>query len=92
MAEVFAGTAEDNPDINVAIKVPYADLDQEVRDLFLREAEAARRIAGDKVVRIVDWGDQPPFIAFEFIRGRTLAEEIGSRQTRLPLDFTLDVM
>jgi len=80
MAEVYLGTRDDAPEIHVAIKVPRQDLDEAIRTLFLREAEAALRVSGPHVVRVVDWGEEPPFIAFEFIEGGTLAAELQNRQ------------
>lgn len=79
MADVYFGTIRDRSDERVAIKVPRADLDERVKELFLREAEAAMRVSGEHVVRVIDWGDQPPFIAFEFIDGGTLDEDLRQR-------------
>ncbi len=80
MAEVYVGQQRDDPNVHVAIKVPLPGLDPAVAELFLREAEAARRISNRHVVSVVDWGDQPPFIAFEFIEGVTLSQEIYARK------------
>ena len=80
MAEVYHGTRRDDPVVHVAIKIPLPRLDPAIRDLFLREAEAAQRVSSPHIVKVVDWGDNPPFIAFEFIEGTTLAQEIYGRQ------------
>lgn len=81
MAEVYLGNRRDVPNEYVAIKVPLADLEQSQRELFLREAEAAQRVSSPHVVGVVDWGDNSPFIAFEYVQGSTLSKEIRIRQT-----------
>lgn len=80
MAEVYLGSSPDAPEAHVAIKIPRQDLKESIRGLFLREAEAASHVSGPHVVRVVDWGEEPPFIAFEFIEGGTLAAELQNRQ------------
>ena len=81
MADVYLGTRRDAPEASaVAIKVPSSRVPEPARDLFLREAEAAHRVSGPNVVQVVDWGDTPPFIAFEFVEGSTLAEDLRTRQ------------
>jgi serine/threonine protein kinase len=79
MGEVLFGRTSDGSQ-EVAIKRPLAAIAPENRDLFLREAEAAARAAGPGVVRVVDWGDAPPFIAYELIRDPTLEREIIRRR------------
>jgi serine/threonine protein kinase len=79
MGEVLFGRTSDGSQ-EVAIKRPLAALAPENRDLFLREAEAAARAAGPGVVRVVDWGDAPPFIAYELVRDPTLDREIIRRR------------
>lgn len=81
MAEVYLGTRLDDPTQYVAIKVPLSGLGDSERQMFLREAEAAQRVSDPHVVGVVDWGDDPPFIAFEFVQGPTLAKELHTRQT-----------
>jgi hypothetical protein len=49
--------------------------------MFLREAEAASRINHPNVVQLIDWGDSPPFIAFEFVEGRTMDRVIEERRS-----------
>lgn len=92
MAEVYLGTRDDAPDTHVAIKVPRGDLDQVIRALFLREVEAALRVSGRHVVRVVDWGEEPPFVAFEFIEGGTLAEALQNRQREQRLYSEADLV
>ena len=81
MARVYLGAREDDPDILVAIKTPRDDLPDADRELFLREADAAMKVADPHVVRVVDWGTDPkPFIAFEYVSGGSLDREISRRQ------------
>ena len=74
MAEVFRGKAKDGS--AVAIKKPRMSLAPEHQALFLREAEAAMKVAGKNIVRVIDWGEKPPFIAFELVKDPTLEKEI----------------
>lgn len=78
MAEVFRGKAKDGS--SVAIKKPRASLVPDAQAIFLREAEAAAKVAGKHVVRVIDWGDAPPFIAFELVQDPTLDKEIDRRR------------
>jgi serine/threonine protein kinase len=80
MAEVYEGWAKDDPTVHVALKVPLPHLSREGADLFLREAQAAQRVSGPHVVPVVDWGQSPDFIAFEFIDGPTLDTELHTWQ------------
>jgi serine/threonine protein kinase len=80
MADVFVGMSRDNPPINVALKVPLPSLDPGLVSMFLREVDAAQKVSSPYIVPIVDWGDSPPFIAFEFMSEGTLAKAISDRQ------------
>lgn len=79
MAEVFRGEGK-STGIQVAVKRPLASLRPEDKAIFLREAQAAERAAGPGVVRVLDWGDNPPFIAFELVSDPTLENEIENRK------------
>ncbi len=79
MGEVLFGRSSDGSQ-EVAIKRPLAALAPEDRELFLREAAAAARAAGPGVVRVIDWGDSPPFIAYELVRDPTLDRELVRRR------------
>jgi len=78
MGRVYQGHRQDDPSIHVAIKVPLPDYTA----TFLREAEAAQRVADSSyVVPVMDWGDHPsPFIAFRFINGPTLRKVLEHRR------------
>jgi hypothetical protein len=78
MGQVYEGTRQDDPAVRVAIKVPFPDY----AATFLREAQVAERVAGPHVVPVVDWGDGPPFIAFQFIDGLTLRRVLDGRRAR----------
>jgi len=78
MGQVYEGTRQDDPTVRVAIKVPFP----RHTSTFLREAVAAQRVAGPHVVPVVDWGDGPPFIAFQFIAGSTLRTVLVDRRAR----------
>lgn len=80
MGEVHEGARRDDPSIRVAIKTPFPEFAKDGGVVFLREAEAARNVASPHVVPVEDWGDQPPFIAFEFMTGQTLRAVIDDRR------------
>jgi serine/threonine protein kinase len=80
MGEVYLGSRLDDLAIHVAIKVPLGALPPEDKATFLREADAARRVSSPYVVSVVDWGNDPPFIAFEYMQGGTLDQELRRRE------------
>lgn len=80
MAEVYLGVRVDGPIEHVAFKMPSPDLHPDFRALFLREAEAAQRVSHPNIVKVIDWGADPDFIAFEYIEGTTLDKVISARQ------------
>ena len=84
MGEVYRGRhAALNKE--VAIKVLKADGD---KDRFLREAQIAASVSSPHTVSVFDYHllpDGSPIIIMEFVRGRSLADEIGAIR-KLPLD------
>ena len=80
MAEVYLGKRIDEPNSRAALKVPLPSLPDDVKALFLREAEAASAVSSPHIVGVIDWGDSPPFIAFEYVDGDTLGESIADRR------------
>ena len=54
------------------------------RERFLGEARAAREISHPNIVRVHDAGlwEGAPYISMEYVRGRTLAQEIEHRRSR----------
>lgn len=81
MADVYLATVDGDAQVLAAIKQPKGSLPPDVSgEMFLREAEAASRIDHQNVVRVVDFGDEPPFIAFEFVDGQTLDRDIARRR------------
>jgi hypothetical protein len=82
MADVYLGESVGKPKLDVALKVPRSDLPPDLdAEMFLREAAAAAQVHHANVVSVVDWGQQPPFIAFEFIEGETLDRVIVRRRS-----------
>ena len=70
-----------------AVKVPAEHLarDEEFRQRFRREAEAASALVHPRIVRVYGHGeaDSTPYIAMEFLDGGTL-RELVSRREQLP--------
>ena len=67
-----------------AIKVLAHDLAQSIRMIqrFAREVEALDRIAHPNIVKVFELGellDGRPYIAMEWLEGRTLGDELGAR-------------
>ena len=79
-------------DRTVAIKVARVS-SVELRERFLREARATGRLNHRNIVTIYDVGehDGEPFIAMEYVPGRTLGEIIR-RKTPLPLPERLQML
>ena len=79
---------------SVALKVlrPELAVDQESRERFLREAQAAAAIGTEHVVTIYHVGEVAvvPYIAMEFLHGQTLQERLH-RQAPLDLVTALTV-
>jgi serine/threonine-protein kinase len=68
---------------SVALKVLLPELvdDPQGRSRFLREAELAQHLEHPHTVRLLDFGvgdDGAPFIAWELLSGRTLAEALST--------------
>jgi len=69
---------------------------QEYRQRFFREAQAAGKLAHPGLVTIYDIGEDEsthtPYIVMEFISGQTLESMMRSAGQRLPLATTLDLV
>jgi serine/threonine protein kinase len=87
---------------DVAVKVLKPELtdDAEFRDRFRQEAESARTIQSENVVRTFDYGEQDDvdgsgiaycFIVMEYVQGESLADILG-RQRTLPEVMVLDLV
>ena len=76
----------------IAIKVLREDND-DLRERFAREAKSAARLRHPHIVTIFDLGEHEgqPYIAMEYIHGRTLAQIIRERDD-MPLGRTLELM
>jgi serine/threonine-protein kinase len=78
----------------VAIKVLRDPLfDEELLQRFLREARAAANLRHDNIITIYDVGehDRQPFMAMEYVDGRTLSDVIRAREP-LPLGQRLSYL
>ena len=93
MGNVYLAT---DPVLNrsVAIKVMNSSIarDDEQRDRFMREAQAAGSLQHPNVVTIFDFGEQDghPFIAMEYVSGEDL-EDLLHQQLELSLDQKLGI-
>jgi serine/threonine protein kinase len=78
----------------VALKVMSPDIleDEEARARFRQEAQLAARHHRN-IVKVFEFGEDAdvPFIAMEFLRGRSLADQLSSGEL-LSLDRKLDVL
>jgi len=82
--------------IEVALKVSPPSLWQTDREVerFLRSAELARRLGGEGVVRVFDYGQDPDgtcWLAMELLQGRTLAEAFQQDGLPFPVARVLDL-
>lgn len=70
-------------DREVAVKVPlsHPQMDDEIRQRFLREAKSMAQISHPAVCSIFDVGDNPqlPWFAMELVKGETLGKWAGDR-------------
>ncbi|WP_133150715.1 serine/threonine-protein kinase, partial [Frankia canadensis] len=81
MGVVYLGFGEDGKP--AAVKVPSVGLadSAEFRSRFRQEVDAARRVRGSSVAAVLDadlTGDRP-WMATEFVEGRSLADAVASR-------------
>jgi len=91
----------DDPRLNrqVAVKVPHAGalLDSNLRERFLREAEAAARLNHAGIVQVFEVGQQGPlcFIVSEYCSGLTLFDWLAKRKdpvsTRQAVQLVLQI-
>jgi eukaryotic-like serine/threonine-protein kinase len=91
-----------DPKINrvVAIKTfslsgQSAEDEQDFRERFVREAEAAGRLSHPGIVTIFDVGEEPdtraPYIVMEYVGGQSLEKVLAANDNRLPLDTALQL-
>lgn len=89
MGEVYEAT-DVRDKSRVALKLIRQDRvsDPDSLRMFREEAEALSRVRSDHVARVLGYSDREgdvPFIALEFIEGRSLSERLRER-SKLPLD------
>ena len=92
-----------DPKINRVVAVKTFSLasqppeeEQEFRECFFREAEAAGRLSHPGIVTVFDVGEEPetraPYIVMEFVPGQSLEKLLLSRDDRkLPADAALQI-
>jgi len=92
-----------DPKINRVVAVKTFSLagqppeeEQEYRERFFREAEAAGRLSHPGIVTVFDVGEEPetraPYIVMEFVAGQSLDKLLLSRDDRkLPADAALKI-
>ena len=72
-----------------------ADEEQEYRERFYREAEAAGRLSHPGIVTIFDVGEEPetraPYIVMEFVGGQSLDKLLSAQDRTLPLETALQL-
>src|SRR6202521_5615339 len=69
--------------------------EQEYRERFFREAEAAGRLSHPGIVTVFDVAEEPetraPYIVMEFVGGRSLDKILSQDDHKLPLDVALQL-
>lgn len=94
MATVYVAT-DLRLDRRVAIKVMHDHLaaDESFRDRFIREAQAAARLAHPNLVNVYDQGDDEglAYIVMEYVPGITLRDLLHDHH-RLTVEQTIDIM
>jgi serine/threonine-protein kinase len=74
----------------VALKIArgQADDDPETLERFRREARAAAGLRHEGICRVLDFGriDGTYYLAMDYVRGRSLAEELRRRRSQGPVD------
>lgn len=72
-----------------------ADEEQEYRERFYLEAEAAGRLSHPGIVTIFDVGEEPetraPYIVMEFVGGQSLDKLLSAQDRKLPLETALQL-
>jgi serine/threonine-protein kinase len=91
-----------DPKINRVVAVKTISLagqppeeEQEYRERFYREAEAAGRLSHPGIVTIFDVGEEPetraPYIVMEFVGGQSLDRLLSGEDRKLPLETALQL-
>jgi serine/threonine-protein kinase len=80
----------------ISLSAQPPDEEQEYRERFLREAEAAGRLSHPGIVTVFDMGEEPetraPYIVMEFVAGQSLEKLLLSREDhKLPAEVALQI-
>ena len=81
MGAVYLGFSPDDKSVAVKVPAPALASDEKFRARFRREVTAARRVHGRAVAAVLDAdtsGDRP-WMATEYVEGKSLAEAVSER-------------
>lgn len=81
MGAVYLGFSPDDKAVAVKVPAPTLARDEQFRARFRREVDAARRVQGAAVAAVLDAetdGDRP-WMATEYVEGKSLAEAVTDR-------------
>ncbi len=69
--------------------------EQEYRERFFREAEAAGRLSHPGIVTVFDVGEEPetraPYIVMEFVGGQSLEKVLSNGDHKLPVEVAMQI-
>ncbi len=83
MGRVYLGRSTGGRTVAVKVVHPHFALDQEFRERFRREVEAARRVGGAWTAPVLDADAEAsvPWVATGYVAGPSLSEAVGERGT-----------
>lgn len=84
MAVVYRGKRNKEPEVAIKLMAPHLTADEEFPARFKREVQAYMQLDHPNIVRLVDWGTQPMFLAMELIHGGTLRDQITRTGMGIP--------
>ena len=74
-AIVYEAHLRENPNIKAALKVFKKGLESKLSGVFVREITAISRLDHPNIVKVLDWGVSPYFIAYELL-DKTLEDKV----------------
>lgn len=84
MAVVYRGKRRNDHDVAIKIMAPHLTGDPEFPVRFKREVQAYMQMDHPNIVRLLDWGTSPMFLAMELIHGGTLRDHIKRAGLGIP--------